>query len=74
MSSPAAGVAARACLFFHGLGDTGAGWSFLEAALGLPGLKWTFPTAPIIPVTINGGSRGRAWFDMVRGCSAGMRF
>ena len=34
-------------IFLHGLGDSGAGWSFLQSQLHLgASVKWIFPTAP----------------------------
>jgi predicted esterase len=50
-------AAASACVVWaHGLGDTGAGWSWLPRAFrGLPHVKWQFPTAPERPVSVNGG-------------------
>src|SRR6266536_1695966 len=30
-----------------------------------PAVRWVFPHAPIRPVTINGGARMRAWYDIV---------
>lgn len=55
-------------IFLHGLGDTGAGWSFLRDACSvrpsLRNLRTLFPTAPSIPVTLNGGMRMPAWFDL----------
>lgn len=55
--------AAAMVLWFHGLGDSGRGWAFLEGAMRLPGVRWSFPDAPRIFVTINGGP-SPAWFDM----------
>jgi hypothetical protein len=28
------------------------------------GVKWIFPNAPTIPITLNGGARMTGWFDM----------
>jgi hypothetical protein len=66
MSKFSAGV-----VWLHGLGDSGAGWSFLQheigaslaTAVGGP-LKWVFPTAPTAPVTCNGGFSMTSWMDL----------
>merc|ERR1712093_628360 len=52
-------------IFSHGLGDTGAGWSFLAEQLAgsFPHVKFMFPNAPNIPITINGGYKMPGWFD-----------
>ena len=59
-----------ALVFLHGLGDTPAGWSSLEKALPsikpkLGGIKYCFPAAPIIPITINGGMQMPGWFGKI---------
>ncbi|CAL5229963.1 g13394 [Coccomyxa viridis] len=51
-------------IFLHGLGDTGAGISTVAQALRLPHILFKFPTAPTRPVTMNGGARMPAWFDL----------
>ena len=58
-------------VFMHGLGDTPAGWSDLkqqlarfDARLKSPEIEWTFPAAPIIPLTINDGATMPGWFDL----------
>jgi len=60
-----------ALIFLHGLGDTPRGWSNLEQSLPLlkPNLdpknvKYVFPAAPTIPLTINGGATMPGWFDL----------
>ncbi|KAI7874631.1 Phospholipase/carboxylesterase [Lichtheimia hyalospora FSU 10163] len=52
--------------WFHGLGDSGAGWSFLADELSnmFPHVKWILPNAPMIPITINQGMRMPGWFDL----------
>ncbi|KAK6503612.1 hypothetical protein TWF481_008625 [Arthrobotrys musiformis] len=56
-------------IFSHGLGDTGAGWSFLaETWQGrklFPRTAFVFPHAPTIPITCNGGMRMPGWYDIV---------
>jgi predicted esterase len=54
-------------IFFHGLGDTGKGWSeILDDAFRakLPYVKFLLPNAPNRPVTCNDGHVMPAWFDL----------
>jgi lysophospholipase II len=49
-----------ALIFLHGLGDSPAGWSQLQWSLPqmkprLKEIKFVFPAAPTIPISINGG-------------------
>jgi len=65
-SSPSDGGEAVA-VWLHGLGDTGQGWSSTAPALqrmGLPMLRFLFPTAPIRDTMT--GSRGPcpSWYDV----------
>jgi len=56
-----------AVIWLHGLGDDGTGWSQVVGALGLPGtlaVRFLFPHAPVMPVTINNGMTMRAWYDI----------
>ncbi len=56
-----------AVLFLHGLGDDGHGWSDVVPALKLPGalrVRFVFPHAPEMPVTLNGGVEMPAWYDL----------
>ncbi|KAK6537074.1 hypothetical protein TWF281_001275 [Arthrobotrys megalospora] len=56
-------------IFSHGLGDSGAGWSFLaETWRGrklFPRTAFIFPHAPTIPITCNGYMRMPGWYDIV---------
>jgi phospholipase/carboxylesterase len=55
-----------AVIWMHGLGDDGNGWSQVVGALGLPrgrAVRFLFPHAPVMPVTINNGMAMRAWYD-----------
>ena len=57
----------KAILFLHGLGDTGRGWSDIpnQSSLGeIENVRWVFPNAPVIPITLNGGMAMPGWFDM----------
>ncbi|KAI8644790.1 Phospholipase/carboxylesterase/thioesterase [Parasitella parasitica] len=53
-------------LWLHGLGDSGSGWLFLAEMLSplFPHVKWILPNAPVQPVSLNGGYRMNAWFDL----------
>lgn len=54
----------------HGLGDSGAGWVSLAENWRRRGkfedVKFIFPNAPNIPITINMGVRMPGWYDIVR--------
>jgi phospholipase/carboxylesterase len=55
-----------AVIWLHGLGDDGNGWSQVVGALGLPhglAVRFLFPHAPVMPITINNGMAMRAWYD-----------
>ncbi|KAF2404364.1 acyl-protein thioesterase 1 [Trichodelitschia bisporula] len=53
----------------HGLGDSGAGWLFLaenwRRRNKFEEVKFVFPNAPNIPITLNGGMRMPGWYDLV---------
>lgn len=54
-------------VLLHGLGADGHDFESLVPELRLPAspaLRWVFPHAPIRPVTVNGGARMRAWYDI----------
>lgn len=60
--SPTASV-----IWLHGLGADGHDFEPIVAQLGLPpatGIRFIFPHAPSIPVTINGGYIMPAWYDI----------
>ncbi len=60
-------VATSACIMLHGLGDTGRGWAGAATQIAPPRhekVRWIFPTAKTVPVTLNGGMRMTAWFDL----------
>jgi phospholipase/carboxylesterase len=55
-------------ILLHGLGADGHDIESLVPELRLPTarpIRWIFPNAPLRPVTINGGHRMRAWYDIV---------
>ena len=60
--------AARACvIWLHGLGADGNDFVPIVPELSLPeelGVRFVFPHAAVQPVTINGGYRMRAWYDI----------
>jgi len=59
-----------AVIWMHGLGDTGHGWSEVVPALRLPrglAVRFLFPHAPKIPVTLNNGFVMPAWYDFHEG-------
>ena len=57
----------NACIIWlHGLGADGHDFEPIVPELDLPAalaVRFLFPHAPIIPVTINGGMPMRAWYD-----------
>ncbi len=54
-------------IWLHGLGADGHDFESIVPELGLDpsiGVRFLFPHAPQIPVTLNGGMRMRAWYDI----------
>ncbi|MGB6976623.1 MAG: carboxylesterase [Gammaproteobacteria bacterium] len=54
-------------IWLHGLGADGHDFANIVPELHLPpelGVRFVFPHAPLRPVTINGGMRMPAWFDI----------
>eukprot|EP00536_Pseudo-nitzschia_multiseries_P012440 jgi/Psemu1/298117/fgenesh1_pm.477_\ len=71
MSTKSTATYRGALIFMHGLGDTPRGWMSLEQQLprlkprlNADDVKYVFPAAPTIPITINGGSSMPGWFDL----------
>jgi len=63
-----AGPATAAVIWLHGLGANGHDFESIVPALALPralGVRFVFPHAPQIPVTINGGMVMPAWYDIL---------
>ncbi len=62
------GPAPRASvIWLHGLGADGHDFEPIVPELQLPAalaVRFVFPHAPVQPVTINGGARMRAWYDV----------
>ena len=64
---PETGPAAAAVIWLHGLGADGHDFVPIVPHLHLPAsgaVRFVFPTAPAIPVTINGGMVMPAWYDI----------
>ena len=54
-------------IWMHGLGDTGHGWSQAVPELALPralAVRFLFPHAPSMPVSINQGMVMPGWYDL----------
>jgi phospholipase/carboxylesterase len=55
-------------ILLHGLGADGHDFESIVAELRLPdslATRFVFPHAPVRPVTLNGGYRMRAWYDLL---------
>ena len=64
--------AQKCIIWLHGLGADGHDFAPIVPELRLPeslNVRFVFPHAPIMPVTINAGYEMRAWFD-IHGISA----
>ncbi len=62
-----AGPADASVIWMHGLGADANDFHGIPPQLGLPAelrVRYVFPNAPRIPVTINGGLIMRAWYDV----------
>lgn len=58
---------AAAVIWLHGLGADGNDFAPMVRELDLSGcqpIRFLFPTAPVMPVTINGGCVMHAWYDI----------
>lgn len=52
-------------IWMHGLGADGHDFAPIAEQLLLPmAIRFVFPHAPVMPVTINGGYQMRAWYDL----------
>jgi phospholipase/carboxylesterase len=57
-------------IVLHGLGADGNDFVPFAQQVDLRAagpVRWVFPHAPVMPVTINGGYRMRAWYDVLAG-------
>jgi phospholipase/carboxylesterase len=53
-------------IWLHGLGADGNDFAPLADQIALPvGVRYIFPHAPMMPVSINGGYVMRAWYDII---------
>lgn len=60
-------TAKRSVIWLHGLGADGSDFIPIVPELRLPeslGIRFIFPHAPIMPVTLNHGYEMRAWYDI----------
>jgi phospholipase/carboxylesterase len=60
-------VPAASVIWLHGLGADGHDFEPIVPELQIPAalaVRFVFPHAPVQPVTINGGARMRAWYDV----------
>ena len=62
---PEQGPADAAVIWMHGLGASGHDFVDVPPLMNLPRARFVFPHAPVRPVTINGGYRMRAWYDIL---------
>lgn len=56
-----------AVVVLHGLGADGRDFVPIAQQLDLSGIgpvRWVFPSAPVRPVSVNGGYKMRAWYDI----------
>ena len=60
---------ATSIIWLHGLGADGNDFAPIVPELDLPktAIRFVFPHAPVQPVTINAGTRMRAWYDIADG-------
>lgn len=61
------GPVKKSIIWLHGLGADGNDFVPVVNALQLPanaGIRFVFPHAPVIPVTLNQGYKMRAWYDI----------
>src|SRR2546429_2231557 len=58
-------------IWLHGLGADGNDFAPIVPELRVPktAIRFVFPHAPVQPVTINGGMRMRAWYDIADGAN-----
>ncbi|XP_076804567.1 acyl-protein thioesterase 1-like isoform X1 [Clavelina lepadiformis] len=56
--------ATASVIFLHGLGDNGAGWYHAFDGFKRNHVRYIFPNAPAMPVTLNGGFVMPSWYDL----------
>jgi phospholipase/carboxylesterase len=59
------GEARGTVIWMHGLGATNHDFDDVVPLLELQGVRFVFPNAPVLPVTINGGMSMPAWYDIL---------
>jgi phospholipase/carboxylesterase len=67
MESPTGAAVNASIIWLHGLGADGSDFAPLVPQLSLPdsfGIRFIFPNAPSIPVSINNGFVMPAWYDI----------
>jgi phospholipase/carboxylesterase len=65
---PAKGQATASLIILHGLGADGSDFEPLRDELSLDAIgpvRFVLPSAPVMPVSINGGYQMRAWYDIL---------
>ncbi len=63
-----ADTARSSVIWMHGLGANAHDFEPIVPELRLPpelGIRFVFPNAPVRPVTVNGGMRMQAWYDVL---------
>lgn len=70
---PPAREAAGAVIWLHGLGADGHDFAPIVPMLRLPNVRFVLPHASTRAVTINGGFRMRAWYDILALDFSGVR-
>ncbi|MCC9000349.1 MAG: alpha/beta fold hydrolase [Candidatus Contendobacter sp.] len=63
-----AGAVRSSVIWMHGLGADANDFGPIVPEMRLPtelGIRFVFPNAPVRPVTVNGGMRMRAWYDVL---------
>jgi phospholipase/carboxylesterase len=67
-TGPVGARADAAIIWMHGLGADANDFVPLvpELDLGSLSIRFVFPDAPVMPVTVNGGMAMRAWYDIYR--------
>lgn len=61
------GIAKHSIIWLHGLGADGSDFVPIVPELRLPsqlGVRFIFPDAPVMPITVNNGYEMRAWYDI----------
>lgn len=70
-----AATATASVIWLHGLGADGSDFASIAPELKLPSslnMRFIFPHAPVMPITINNGYEMRAWFD-IHGLTVGSK-